>query len=182
MTKKYAFISLWAQIWPKTKIWFKYAFIWPIKTAFSCSKQSEKCLYLIRNVKRCQDKNMTCHRNPSPSNNSVISEVITVTLNCCTSYGWPKISHIKCRLCIEVKFFKYYKVIHCLEWLTARTKSNSYYRILCYIFCFWMYHAVIEHSMFYILLNIYHIRNVSGNSLQPQLDIIFTLMWHMLQF
>ena len=25
------------------------------------------CLYLIRHVKRCQDKNMTCHRNPSPS-------------------------------------------------------------------------------------------------------------------
>ena len=26
------------------------------------------CLYLIRHVKRCQDKNMTCHRNPSPNN------------------------------------------------------------------------------------------------------------------
>jgi hypothetical protein len=24
-------------------------------------------LYLIIHVKRCQDKNMTCHRNPSPS-------------------------------------------------------------------------------------------------------------------
>ena len=26
------------------------------------------CLYLIIHVKRCQDKNMTCHRNPSPTN------------------------------------------------------------------------------------------------------------------
>ena len=25
------------------------------------------CLYLIRHVKRCQDKNLTCHRNPSPN-------------------------------------------------------------------------------------------------------------------
>ena len=25
------------------------------------------CLYLIIHVKRCQDKNMTCHRNLSPS-------------------------------------------------------------------------------------------------------------------
>jgi hypothetical protein len=25
------------------------------------------CLYLILHVKRCQDKNMTFHRNPSPN-------------------------------------------------------------------------------------------------------------------
>jgi len=25
------------------------------------------CLYLIIHVKTCQDKNVTCHRNPSPS-------------------------------------------------------------------------------------------------------------------
>jgi hypothetical protein len=115
-------------------------------------------------------------------NNSVISEVTMATFNCCTSYGWPKISYIKCRLCTEVKFFKYYKVIHCLEWPTARTKKNSYYRILYYICCCWMYYGVIEDSMFYILLNIYHIRSVPSNSLQPRLDIVFTLVWHMLQF
>jgi hypothetical protein len=28
-------------------------------------------LYLIRHVKRCQDKNMTCHRNPSLINNLI---------------------------------------------------------------------------------------------------------------
>jgi hypothetical protein len=45
------------------------------KTRFSCSQESEMRLHLIIHVKRCQDKNMTCHRNPSPIYNITITIV-----------------------------------------------------------------------------------------------------------
>jgi len=42
------------------------------------------CLYLIIHVKRCQDKNMTCHRNPSPTDkNNENSEKTKFEVNTC---------------------------------------------------------------------------------------------------
>jgi len=67
------------------------------------------CLYLIRHVKRCQDKNVTCHRNTSPSYQQRNGTLPVTKLNGITHGNMRVVKLWEFRTCVTIIFkLKYY--------------------------------------------------------------------------